>query len=217
MKSFSIISAAALLFSALGFGLLLSNPPSPVASSGAALLAASPRSAGDLEQAPVGRASRPQELRRAPVRQAVLEPTPAQEDESSAGEERAPVNAERPPASAAELTEFRAFVNDTLRELRDEEAHEMTQGIERRAEHLGQSVAMLEELLELSTQQADQLRTAILLRLDREGEYVWQWKNGADEQILGELKASDLETHRGEVAVFLTPEQLEAYMSQLGK
>ena len=120
-----------------------------------------------------------------------------------------------PPRAAtlAELQDFRAFVADTLTELRASEAAAELRAIEERAERLDEILAILATRLALTQPQSDRLRSALLARFDREAEYVRLWEQGAEEDVLTKLKATDRETHEAELATFLSPEQIAVYRS----
>ena len=60
------------------------------------------------------------------------------------------------------------------------------------------------------------MRTALLNKFERESELIRRWEAGEDDEILGEQKASDRETLRVELSRFLSPEQLETYLSRGG-
>jgi len=123
---------------------------------------------------------------------------------------------ERPQAATpAELAEFNAYVDATLAELRTEQVADSLRDIEKRTARMDYTIRTLENRLGLTPVQSGKLRRALLLRLDREAEYVWQSEQGADEAILGELKASDFEAHKRELSQFLTLKQLQVYSSQV--
>ncbi|MFT5478706.1 MAG: hypothetical protein ACI8Y8_004075 [Planctomycetota bacterium] len=116
------------------------------------------------------------------------------------------------PASLEELREFRAFVSNSLSEIRHEEAAARLKDLERRAATMGQTIPQLARRLELSEQQARKMESELLSRLDVEAEYWRQWEQGADGEILDELKARDRGAHIDELSKFLKPEQLKAYL-----
>lgn len=129
----------------------------------------------------------------------------------------APAGAIEAPKAAtlAELQEFRAYVDSTLTEIRRDRAAVELRKIERRKARLDETVKGLVELLELTSTQSEQLRSSLLLRLDRETEYVRLEESGADKEILAELQAKDWKTHLEEVAAFLSTEQVKTYVSRL--
>lgn len=117
-------------------------------------------------------------------------------------------------ATLAELQEFREYVASTISEMRTQEAASQLRALEEQAARLDETMPTLEEWLALTPHQADKMRSVLLSRLDRETEYLRLWEQGADEEILSELKVSDREAHLEELAGFLTAAQLEAYLSR---
>ncbi|TDJ76782.1 MAG: hypothetical protein E2O39_02725 [Planctomycetota bacterium] len=115
------------------------------------------------------------------------------------------------------LPGFKKKVADTLSEIRHEEAvGKVRTRIEARLAKLDETMPRIDEWLELTPQQSSSMRTALLAQYDREAELVRRWEAGEDTEILGELKRSDREAHRNELAGFLTPAQLETYTSRGG-
>ena len=153
--------------------------------------AAAPRASVD------GRATPPEtdfdgsELRPSERRSALPAAGASREAVSSAEGTLADVDPSAQAATYEELLEFRAYVDATLAEMRSEEAAERFQRLQRRAGRLDDTMRELEARLSLTPAQSDELRTAILAQLDRETEYVRQWEQGADEEILSELRSRD--------------------------
>ncbi|MBL8857346.1 MAG: hypothetical protein JNL28_02420 [Planctomycetes bacterium] len=127
--------------------------------------------------------------------------------------ERANAKEPRKPATAAELQEFRRYVDDTLHELRRDQALEWKRDLVERADRMDDTVRTLERKLGLSVAQSARLRTTLLAQLDLEAEYAWKWEQGADKDALGRLKVADREARLRELAQFLSAEQLVAYKS----
>ena len=98
--------------------------------------------------------------------------------------------------------------------MRTQEAASQLRALEEQAARLDETMPTLEEWLALTPHQADKMRSVLLSRLDRETEYLRLWEQGADEEILSELKVSDHEAHLEELAGFLTAAQLETYLSR---
>lgn len=68
-----------------------------------------------------------------------------------------------------------------------------------------------EDQLGLDRAQSDALRSALLSQHDREAEWTRLWRDGADAEVLAEMKTNDQATHRAELESILTPEQLEQF------
>ena len=115
------------------------------------------------------------------------------------------------------LPGFKEQIADTLSEIRHEEAvGKVRTRIAARLAKLDETMPRIDEWLELTLQQSSSMRTALLAQYDREAELVRRWEAGEDSEVLGELKRSDREAHRDELAGFLTPAQLETYASRSG-
>ena len=82
---------------------------------------------------------------------------------------------------------------------------------------LDQLLPKMEGWLELTPQQSDQMRSALMAQNEREAELIRRWESGEDPTVLGELKRTDRESHRTEVSGFLTPTQLQTYQGYQGK
>jgi len=115
-------------------------------------------------------------------------------------------------ATLEELDEFREFVSHSLSEIRQAEAAPRLRSLELKAVRLDETMPGLADRLELTPSQSDRMRSVLLSRLDLEAEYWRQWGQGADEAILAELKARDDAAHRHDLAQFLTPAQMRAYL-----
>jgi len=118
-------------------------------------------------------------------------------------------------ATPEELRAFRAFIGESLGQVRTIEASGKLNRIEARRSNLELFIAQWERELQLSASQSDRMRSCELERLDREAEYVRLWRTGADEQFLSDLKARDGARHLAQLGTFLSAEQLATYRAQL--
>lgn len=118
------------------------------------------------------------------------------------------------PAASPELVEQ---VASTLSRIRREEALDKARAHqEERLARLEDTLPGIEEWLGLSPYQTGEMRSALLLRYEREADLVRRWEAGEDPAVLGEQKQADRDAHREEVSAFMTPEQLETYTSEGG-
>lgn len=151
----------------------------------------------------------------APARQPVTEESLPREEFEAFREEIAAALASRGPFGSETPQETllcKEQIADTLAEIRLEETQQAIQKkIDGRLEGLDETMPKLERWLQLTPQQSEQLRSVLLARYEREAELVRRWKEGEDPDVLGELKTSDLELHRAELARILSPHQLETY------
>ncbi len=109
-------------------------------------------------------------------------------------------------------------VASALTEVRREEAvGKVRAKQEARLERLDQTMPKMESWLELTPQQSDRMRSALLAQYEREAELTRRWQAGEDPEVLGELKRGDRETHRAELSGFLSAEQMERYTGSGGK
>ena len=121
------------------------------------------------------------------------------------------------PATLTELRDFREYVDNTISELRKQEAATKIAALEALAASLDQTMPATEAWLKLSAHQSDKMRSVLLARFDSEAEYLRLWADGADEEILGELRKSDREARLSELTGLLTVEQLETYLAREGR
>lgn len=119
-------------------------------------------------------------------------------------------------ATLTELRDFRAYVESTLSEVRQQEAAAKINALEARAARMDATMPTMENRLGLTPHQSNKMRSVLLSQLDREAEYVRLWAKGADEEILAELKKSDREARLEELTGFLTQAQLATYASSEG-
>ena len=70
--------------------------------------------------------------------------------------------------------------------------------------------------LDLTQNQADSLRSTLILQSEREAELLRLWEEGADDQVLGEMKAADGQAFQDELSGFLSTDQLETYLGAVG-
>ncbi len=112
--------------------------------------------------------------------------------------------------------ELKTKIVDALTEIRKEEAVEKVRASqEHRTERLEEDVARIEEWLDLTPAQSNDMRTALLAQYDREAE-VWRlWSEGVEDEVLGERKRSDGEAFRDDLGRFLTPEQLDTFWNRV--
>jgi len=110
---------------------------------------------------------------------------------------------------------FKDQVASTLTQLRKQERVDKVRSqLDRRLEHLEETMPKINEWLGLSAHQSNEMRSALLARYDRESELVRRWEAGEDPELLGEVKVADREAHRNDVRAFLTPDQLATYESR---
>ena len=215
MKSLRIVPLLALAVSVVGFAIAVMNPWT-FGSRGAAagLSAAPPPSARSEDLTEESREANarltspgplPADARRSPV---------TSEGEDSEASEGTFAEPGEPPKAATleELLEFREYVRTTLSEIRKEEAADKLRELKQQVAKLDETMPALEDWLELTPQQSDKMRSVLLTQWDREAEYLRLWEQGADEEILGELKVSDQKAHSNELAGFLTEEQVQTYL-----
>lgn len=106
--------------------------------------------------------------------------------------------------------EFKQQLASTLTELRkDEVAEKFEAKHEKRTAQLDLTLPKLQDALGMTATQTNQMRSAMLAQYEREAELLRRWRAGEDDEVLGELKQSDQETHRAELREFLSEEQLE--------
>lgn len=85
---------------------------------------------------------------------------------------------------------------------------------EKRLRGLDNTLAKMDDWLELTPQQSGDMRSALQTQMDRQAELTRRWKAGEDTGALGELKAGDREAHRTDLSAILSPEQLERYFAR---
>ncbi len=118
---------------------------------------------------------------------------------------------------AADPEGFKDHVASTLSEIRKDEAVSKVRAKqETQLERLDETMPKIEQWLQLTPHQSNQMRSALLARYDREAELIRRWEAGEDPEALGELKRSDREAHHTDLSAFLTPAQLETYASRGG-
>ncbi len=118
-----------------------------------------------------------------------------------------------PPSGQSD--EFEAQVADTLSKIRLTESVEAARSkLSKLAGEVDATMPKITSWLELTPSQSESMRTALLDLYDREADLVRRWEAGEDPELLGETKRIDRETHRAQVAAFLTPQQLETYTSR---
>ena len=114
--------------------------------------------------------------------------------------------------------QFKQEIATALTEIRHQEAVDKVRSKQeaRLADLDEKLLPRVEEWLQLTPSQTHEMRTALLNKFERESELIRRWEAGEDDEILGEQKASDRETLRVELSRFLSPEQLETYLSRGG-
>lgn len=109
---------------------------------------------------------------------------------------------------------FKEQVASTLSEIRLEETQAAIQKkLDGRAAALDRTMLKLDSWLELTPHQSEAVRSELLARHERDSELMRRWKEGEDEEVLGEQKRIDHQNHRDELSRILTPQQLETYSS----
>ncbi len=118
--------------------------------------------------------------------------------------------AKLPEMTTLQSPEFEERLALALAEIRQEEALSAAlENAEGRAGNVNRTIAILEPFLDLTPDQSNAMRAALLARFEREGEFLRRHAAGEDPEVLDELKASDREIYRKDLAAFLTPAQLD--------
>jgi hypothetical protein len=119
-------------------------------------------------------------------------------------------------ALASEPEELKEQVADLLIDLRKEEAIAKVRDYqEKRSARLDEDVAKLTEWLELNGYQANEMRTILASQYEREDDVRRLWEDGADDELLGERKRSGREQFHDDLAVTLTPGQLDTFWTRI--
>ena len=114
--------------------------------------------------------------------------------------------------------EFRDQVAATLSEIRKAEAvRNVRAKQESQIERLNERMPKIEGWLELTPDQSTRMRSALLAQYDRDAELTRRWEEGESDEVLGEIKRTNRETHLTELGQILTPAQLETYSLRGGK
>lgn len=109
-------------------------------------------------------------------------------------------------------------VASTLNEIRHQEAVDKARSQqEKRLDRLDETMPKVEQWLELTGDQSRLVRSAFLAQYEREAELTRRWEAGEDNEVLGQIKQADRETHFAELAGILTPAQLETYTSRVSR
>ena len=104
-----------------------------------------------------------------------------------------------------------------LDQARNEEKAEKANSKRAKGEdRLERNVEKMTTWLGLTNNQADSLRSTMMLQKDREEEILRLWEEGADAAVLGEMKAADGQAFQDELAGILSAEQLETYLGAGG-
>ena len=112
---------------------------------------------------------------------------------------------------------FKEQVASTLSEIRLEETQAAIQKkLDGRVAELDRTMQRLGSWLELTPHQSEAVRSELLARYERDADLMRRWKAGDDEQVLGEQKRIDHQTHLDELSQILSPQQLETYSSRSG-
>ncbi len=115
----------------------------------------------------------------------------------------------------AESEEFKETIASTLSTIRHQERVKGARAYhERRREQIEDRLENIEEWLDLSPLQSDQMRDALLARHDRDAELIDLWEQGVDDAILGDRKRENHDTFYTELSVILDEEQLETYRNR---
>ena len=110
--------------------------------------------------------------------------------------------------------EFQEQVAEALSTIRKQErVAQVRSSMEQRLAELDEMMPRLEQRLGLSAYQSNRMRSALLARYERDDELVRMWEDGADNQVLGERKASNHQAFREELSGFLSPQQQEGFSS----
>ena len=86
----------------------------------------------------------------------------------------------------------------------------------KREANLERDVEKMTSWLDLTQNQADSLRSTLILQSEREAELLRLWEEGTDDQVLGEMKAADGQAFQDELSGFLSTDQLETYLGAVG-
>ena len=121
-------------------------------------------------------------------------------------------------ATAPTSPRFKDQVAETLSAIRKEEAVEkVRKQQEQRSARLDDDIARLQEWLELSPYQSNEMRTALLTQYEREDELRERWEQGEDEEVLGQAKRTAGETFRRDIERFLSEEQVETFWERVAE
>lgn len=226
MKSLLSIAIAILTLVAVLLVILLSKPSAPAGDAGGAV---APVTVPDAqlgarveELAEENRALRDRiamlENRPAPVtRVPVLDGLVSQEEFTAFQEEVRDALGTTAPETSVGDPGLRDQVALVLSEIRKGESVDKARsGLEQSAERIDATMGKVDEWLELSPDQSEAMRSALLARYERDAELVRLWEAGEDEEILGEIKTTNRADHLDEVSRFLTPDQFDRYFNRGG-
>ncbi len=230
MKSALTVSIIALLLSAAAIATLLARRPGPDTSGEAPVLAGELAAEGELrerleELAAENRALRDRlamlELRAAPeARTPVTEGFATREELEALREELFDALAGGSPLGSAipdGSSELEERVAGALTAIRKQEAVDKARARqEDRSASLEDTMPKIEQWLELSPHQSNEMRSALLAQYDRETDLIRRWEAGEDPELLGEQKRSDREAFQSELALFLSADQLETFLNRGG-
>lgn len=111
-----------------------------------------------------------------------------------------------------EPEEFKGQIAGALIEIRRQEAFDKVREYqEKREDRLEEDIEKMADWLELGPHQVEGVRGALLAQYDREQEQRRLWEEGADEEVLGELKRTDGEAFDADLRGILTDEQRETF------
>lgn len=122
--------------------------------------------------------------------------------------------APRKPPTIEEMREFREYVGTTITDMRKQEAVPRLSNLLGRVEKMGETIESMENWLGLTHTQSDRMKSLLLSQLDLEIEYLKKWEQGADNDLLAELKASDRVARDQELSEFLSATQLRRFLAQ---
>ncbi len=104
---------------------------------------------------------------------------------------------------------------DEIRQ-REEVAHLRAEN-EEFLEHLDEILPEIQEWLELTSVQTEEMRSALVAKLERDAERLRLWEEGATEPEVDAMWQSSTRTFYDDLDRFLTPEQLEEAWHELGE
>lgn len=123
-----------------------------------------------------------------------------------------------PVKAVTEHADFEEKVAEVLENRQRAEADaKLQQYQESRAAKLDTRIADLTTKLDLNSRQSEDLRVAFEQRQARETEMYQQWRDGAADEVVGELKRTNQEVFRTSLQGILTPTQLETFDQTEGR
>ncbi len=116
------------------------------------------------------------------------------------------------PGAAMADPQFEDQVAVALDSIREKERQDWVEKEQaKKAARLDERVDGMREWLSLDDSQASQIRTLIAAKDQRSEDLIKMWKDGADKDMLGQIKKADEETWRNDVRQVLNADQLAKF------